>query len=65
MASEDDAIVYVAVTTMSKIAKIDKMIKNSNQNLLIHYLPHQDNDFYHYSHYIINSVKSLYYNIQP
>jgi len=64
IASEDDAIVYVAVTAMSKISKIDKMIEKNrnNENLLFHYLPHQDNDFFDYGIYIVNSVKSFYYS---
>jgi len=63
IASEDDAIVYVAVSAMSKIAKIDKMIEQNanNKNLLFQYILHQDNSFYDYGRYVINSVKSILY----
>ena len=61
LANENDAIVYVAVTAMSKIQYIDKIIKKNSDKLLIQYIPHQDNTFYDYGNYIINSIKSLYY----
>jgi hypothetical protein len=43
IANENDAIVYVAVTAMSKIQYIDKIIKKNSDKLLIQYIPHQDN----------------------
>jgi hypothetical protein len=60
--SEDDAILYICVTQMSRISEIDKLIKKNrnNKNLIINYIPHQDNKFYNYGNYVVNGLKSIF-----
>lgn len=60
--SEDDAILYICVTQMSRISEIDKLIKKNrnNKNLIVNYIPHQDNKFYNYGNYVVNGLKSIF-----
>lgn len=63
LANENDTMIYSCVTSIEKVALVDKIINKNinNNNLLVHYLSHMDNIKYDYGNYILNSVKSLLY----
>jgi hypothetical protein len=55
--TERDAIFESCFGSMSKVEWCDKLLKKNPKNLMIHYLPHQDNKFYDYGQYIVKSLK--------
>jgi hypothetical protein len=56
--TEKDAIFESCFGSMSKVEWCDKLLKKNPKNLMIHYLPHQDNKFYDYGQYIVKSLKN-------
>jgi hypothetical protein len=62
IASENDAVIYSCIIQIQRVKEIDKIIYNNKDNLIVNYIPHQDNKNLDYGIYIVNSIKSLFKN---